>query len=344
MTDPHFIINVGMARSGTTATDAFFRNRQEFAVPQARKELKFFMKHEDPSLADYMSHFNSGPLRFFEASPPYMHGGMARFESCLKGASALVDQGARVTILFCVRSLLKRAFSHYWHDIGSHHAKFGSVWQINSTDHRDRFQKVFRDSFVQQINRSKAKLFPDLVGMIVRAIEVLGSENVRVLQMRGLDAGLRDLLEYSGLILREPITTKRITSAAIPQYFFGGRNGRDHEVNTDAGVQQFHVPKNRCLLFARHHSEVLSSEDFNLGRIVDASNSWSRSFDTDLLPDKIFDYLEVQADGVESLPEEVFLAGCAKSLVNELKEIPERLAVSSRSVQLAELNRLLTKV
>jgi len=114
------VVNLGLARCGTTATEDYFRTLPGFSTPLGAKKLKFFLSPRNSS--EYLGHFvPSADSILFESSPPYMHGGLDTFRNVIGRISALCDQGFDVHLLVNIRNLLKRAFSHYWHDINGHY-------------------------------------------------------------------------------------------------------------------------------------------------------------------------------------------------------------------------------
>ena len=344
MTPTKIIINAGLARCGTTATYDVFRKLPGFATPRGVKELKFFLQGEDP--AAYLAHFSPQPGdALFEASPPYMHNGVETFEAILRKLLALRDAGLDVHLLVHVRNLLKRAFSHYWHDINGHFAIFGRAWRVKTVDDPRRFQLLYKNSFLSELTSEQRRdhFMPHVGEMLHRAVELLGQDRVRVVHTQGLDAGITAFLrEFLGRPDMPGVTVPRLGAVAAPLYLYGGKTGQSFTL-WDEDRTQVSIPAHTCLLFARRHQEVLSGTDHDLAEITRASERWTRAFDTSVLPQSFRAYLDAQAAQLATLPEACFLAGQRDAILADLAEVPDHLSIRTAEPAPATVRALLAK-
>lgn len=344
MANQRVIVNLGFARCGTTATDKFFRKHADVGTPKARKELKYFLG-PFKGAADYTEQFSDPKELLFEASPPYVHGGLDRFEAVLRNIDQLRAEGVSVTLLFCLRNLLSRAFSHYWHDIGSQYARFGSGWAVRDVDHPQRYASVYTRSFLGELSNPKSadKFLPPVMSLIRRAIDQFGTENVRIGYTKDLNNVLSALLSEIGLQPEEPIKTARITGAAAPVYVYSP-SASTTVVETNDGPRLINLPEDHCLLFSRHSSEVLKAKDWPLARIVAASTTWTRVLPVDCIPDGIMDQIRRASDGLENLPDECFLAESRDKLLKDLSNMPEQLKIKPLKPSAEVLQKIVEKV
>lgn len=327
MTRYTFLLNVGFARSGTTAAASFMKNHPVVSVPAKRKELKYFMR-EDINVDDYISQFTKeGPV-LFEASPPYTHRGLEDFRTYMARAAHFAQAGHRVIVIFCIRNLIKRAFSHYWHDISSHYAIYGGQWSCRSTDSPIRFRSLYTKSFTQQVTEAEAceKFLPKCAAMIRTSVDIFGADNVRICHMKELDASLHEISELAGLTAVPDNRSFRIMSASAPRYLRQGDPLWARVSATEAARLE-----NSCLLFSRWHSEILDGKKFDLDRITSAARHWTYMIDRVDLPDEVVTHTLSQADEIAALPKELFLQDAQDALVAELRKVPDRLEMEQIS-------------
>lgn len=337
MTRHTFILNVGFARSGTTAAASFMKNHPAISVPAKRKELKYFFQ-EDVSAEDYVSQFAKACPVLFEASPPYAHRGTKDFRTYMIRAAQLVGAGHRVIVLFGMRNFIKRAFSHYWHDISSHYAVYGAQWSCRSLDDPARYRSLYYKSFAQQVTETGAadKFLPEAAAMIDTAVEIFGPENVRILHMKALDSSLHEVCSLAGLDPVPETRAFRIKSASAPCFVCKGEQ-------LPPRLEAILAPrlKNACLLLSRWHSEMLDGQRYDLEKIVAASRSWTYTLEDTDLPPEVIAHTQDQAEKVAALPNELFLQSAKEDLVEELRQIPERLEMKRMSPKPADVAALL---
>ena len=328
MPEYSFIVNVGLARCGTTAAAKFMTDHPAFETPAEKKELKYFF--DDPvSVEDYVARFTGPGPRFFEASPPYARLG-EKFPECLARIATLREAGHRVVILFCLRNLVKRAFSLYWHDIGSHHARYGASWNCRRDGDPKRFATLYTRSFAQEMKAPamRDKFLPDVGTLIAQAVEVFGQDAVRIAYMKRLDPSLAELMEMVGLPPAPPVESKRIASSAAPLYLSGGETGATREVLTSEGAREVTVPAGTCLLISRRHAEVLRADRFDIAAIAAAADSWSYRVTRDALPGRLVSYAKRQTSVLKALPPEMVLAGAKKEMMADLRPMPDTLDIA----------------
>lgn len=340
MTRHTFILNVGFARSGTTAAATFMRNHPAISVPAKRKELKYFLK-EDVSAEDYVAQFKMARPVLFEASPPYTHRGVDDFRTYMTRAAQMVDAGHRVIVLFGMRNFVKRAFSHYWHDISSHYAIYGARWSCRSLDDPARYRSLYRKSFAQQVTEDGAidKFLPQSFAMINIALDIFGPDNVRIYHMKHLDASLHEICDLAGLDPVSGTRTFKIKSAAAPRYLRW-----EDKIPAKLTAALDHRLANGCLLLSRWHSEILDGQRYDLDHIVEASHSWTYTLEGAELPAKVVAHTRDQTEKIATLPDRLFLQAAKSGLVQELQQIPEHLEMGRMSLTPADMDALLETV
>lgn len=344
MTRNRIVINAGLARCGTTATETFFRSMPGFATPQGVKELKFFLKQDNPD--DYLRHFKPAPGDIlFESSPPYMQNGLGTFETVLARLVKLRDAGFDVHLLVHARNLVKRAFSHYWHDINSHYAIYGKLWKVNDTADPRRLKALYRKPFEAEVANPERddKFLPDLGQMLHLACERLGADKVRLVHTQSLDDGLTAFVrELTGNPDHDPVVTPRVTGAAAPLHLHGGAIGASIPLTDPSGASfTADIPGGVCLLFARRHEEVLHWKDYDLEQIRAADESWTRSVQTSALHGRVQAYLDAQNTRLQGLPEVCFVADEKDAMIRELVAMPATLQIRPMHPEAAAVQRLL---
>lgn len=333
------IVNLGLARCGTTASDKLVRNCAEIASPKNVKELKFFFDKKDTG--KYFQNFdNSSAELFFESSPPYMHNGLDRFETVLHNILNIKDEHTDVVLLFNIRNLIKRAFSHYWHDINGQYAIHGRLWKVRQVDDPRRFSALYQKSFIDEVESADndAKFLPAVGEMIQSAIAAVGAGNVKIAHTSNLDQSIGAFWkEVAGLSLGQ---VPRVPGTRCPAYLYGGEAGKTYTLKVSHGAEDIEIPAQTLLLFARRHAETLSGTDYDLERIFAASQKWSRDVDARDLPARILDYQKQQLDIISALPEECFLAGLKDEVVSDLRVVPEHLSISKAEPAISEVRKM----
>ena len=321
------IINPGFARCGTTAFDEYLSNSPFIYTPREQKELKYFMQ-EIVSGKEYLSKFSDDDqLFYFESSPPYCHTGFSNFKTYLQRIAAIAKEiDAEVKVIFCIRNMFKRAFSHYWHDINTQYSIYGANWKVKNLDSEDRFKSVYKRSFFDEVVRNQnEKFFPRYGKMINHAIGLFGEENVRVAHTNNLDACISDYLKYLNFKLDEEVVSPRIIGAKCPIYLSGPGY---RLAQTDDGQKLFKIEGDEVCLITSRNVEFLEGSKLNLDEIVAGSTIWSRQFPTSLLPQDIISNASQQTRFMESIPSDCFLAGKRDELLGEMLEVPKMLKIN----------------
>ncbi|NEX47744.1 hypothetical protein [Pseudotabrizicola algicola] len=329
MARQHLILNMGLARCGTTATAALFSAVPGMSTPEGIKELKFFMSDAEPQ--SYTARFTdpAGPL-LFESSPPYTGGGTERYEQVLTRVMALRDLGFDVTLVFMVRNLLARAFSHYWHDISSQYAPFGRYWSVQTPTDPRRFRHLYTSTFLDELQRPKSadKFLPKVAQMIGTAIAMFGVDRVHIGHTNQLDAALQDLMQRACPGFPAPLPpAPRLRGSRAPLIVTGNPATGHVTVATRKGPMDVPLAADEALLVRDKGVERLSAEHYDIPRLADAFSRWTRSFDCTETPPRVADYLQRQSRAMSRLPVECFLAGQRASILKDLTTLPERLEI-----------------
>ena len=331
MSKQKLIINLGLARCGTTATEDYFRQLSGFSTPTGIKELKFFLRDRSPD--SYQGHFdNSQGAILFESSPPYMHNGLEVFSKVIERINNLERHGFEVHLLINIRNLLKRAFSHYWHDINGHYSIFGKYWKISDPDDPSRLSNLYTRSFIEELSKEETaqKFLPEVSQMIDHAISVMGKDRVRLIFTSNLDRGIDAFLSEIAPERTFPKTeTRPIPGTRAPVYLYGGERGATFSAASHDGPEEVFVPAHCCVLFARRHEELLHGSKYDLARITAAANKWTKFLKTDTLPDNVTAYLADQRALMTTLPAECFLTDDKQTALDEVFEVPSTLSIKS---------------
>lgn len=340
MPERHLILNPGLARCGTTTTAYAFGALPGCSTPRGVKELKYLMG--TGALADYPARFlDPGAAVLFESSPPYLHSGADGLTRVLERIAALRAAGWEVSVLLLLRNLLRRAFSHYWHDIATHHAIYGRQWSVTRPDDPRRFAQPFARSFAAVLGdpREQPKFLPDVAGMIRRMIGALGEARVLIGHTAALGPALTDFLarRAPGLCPPAGMAVARLPPAEAAFYLPGGPGGRQVMLETTAGPQPIAIPPGQVLLVSRRRTELLAPgapggqtgrlDADDLARIGAAQARWTHGQDSRDLPPAVPDYLAAQTAAIAALPGDCFLAGQRGALLEDLARLPPRLEI-----------------
>jgi hypothetical protein len=331
----HLILNLGLARCGTTATAALFSQMPGMSTPEGIKELKFFLAAADPQ--SYRGLFTNpqGPV-LFESSPPYMGGGTERFAQVMARAQAMTGQGFEVTVLIVMRNLINRAFSHYWHDIAVHYAAYGRYWSVKTAEDPRRFTRLYETDFLAELSQPKAdaKFQPKVAQMLDMAIATFGAERVRIGHTAGLDTALADLFSQLGLTHRFALTpTPRLRGSRAPLFLEAGSSGSEVTITTRNGPREVTIPAGHGLLLRDHSVELLSDLHHDIARIAAASRRWTRRLETHELPQRVLEYLHRQKRSIARLPKQCFLAGQRQAILQDIAALPARLEITEAEPQ-----------
>ena len=324
-----FILSLGFARCGTTATDDFMRRVPGLACPVERKEIKYFMR-PDASYSGYLEQFEPGQTTFFEASPPYAGRGMARFEAVLQAIARELTPHGEVHVLFCLRGLLQRAFSHYRHTIGTRYSMFGAAKGVTAFGDPRRYSKLYSKSFAEELADPMIpeQILPDAASMITRTAEIFGSDRVRIAYTKRLDGCLADYLSQMGLTPDIPLQSERIPGAEASWFIAAGHKGLETTVRLRSGDEaNVRLPPDSCLLLNRRHIELLTADKAPVKELVASSEHWTRDFDVSTLDSSVRAYLDRQAEVLGSLPASCFLAGTRDECLADIAAPPDRLSI-----------------
>tara|TARA_Y100000766_G_scaffold279221_1_gene287103 strand:- start:2286 stop:3272 length:987 start_codon:yes stop_codon:yes gene_type:complete len=295
------IINVGCARSGTTAMDALFDKLPNIETPYERKEIQAFSNTEI-SLNDYLKFFkNNASEFFFESSPPYVHAGIDKFSKIIKNIKA-ISQAAEVKVIFNLRSLAKRAFSHYWHDISRHHSLYGVDWRVRSSLDLNRYKILYSDSFFEALAKDYDKFLPDIMGMIALTGKELGWDNVQVILQKQLDSGINQLCSELTIPV-ENIKSPRTQGCRAPCFLRPG----EYRVVDDTGSNSLVVHENTILRIGYDGTEILDGNKYQVNDILESSEQWTKSLSYRKVSSIFGRYFGEQSRQLKSIPEHIFL-------------------------------------
>lgn len=338
------VVNVGLARCGTTSTAKLFADKfDDFATPRVTKELKFFFGQEP--VDKYFDHFDIGTDQFsFESSPPYCHRGIEDFQRSMGRIMQLkTDLGLEVHILFNLRNLLQRAFSHYWHDIDAHHAAFGKLWAVKKADHPRRYESHYRTRFRQELRKNRLERFLPRVGEhITHAIAVMGAEHVHVAYTKALDAAMADFLaRLDAPCAGTDFTVPRTSGAAEPVIFRTDNIGRLIDDDVPSHLSDFRGPADSAFLITRRLAEIVDGSVHDIALLKSASKDWTRRIRTDKVLPLVAPQIEAQVKLIEAVPDHCFLSDCKADLLHDLTTNREVLKVKPRQVRADDLERMM---
>jgi len=322
------IINLGLARCGTTAVDKLMRGIPEISSPEGVKELKYFLRSSNKD-AYFKSFENASSSLFFESSPPYAHGGFEGFNTALERIMSIKSDDTDIIFLFNIRNLIKRAFSHYWHDINGHYSIYGRLWTVRTKDDPRRYDALYQKSFLAEMKQggNDAKFLPEIGRMMQAAVQAVGAENVKIAHTANLNKSISALLhDVSDGSLGASLEVPRLPGTKAPAYLHGGEEGQFYSFKDE---NDLYVPAQTCLLFARRHAELLSGTDYDLNRIVDASLTWTTELETDALAPRVFDYVQQQVEAIAKLPDECFLADLKSEIIADVGADPGHLKIAT---------------
>jgi len=321
-----FILNVGLGRCGTTTLAKYFFADSRINTSEPIKELQYFLA----STVRRDSYINQLCAKgsedyYFESSPQYCNKGIETFVSSIDRFHSILQRDDRVRIVFSLRNLLNRAFSQYWHKISSRFALFGTTEVLNNK----RYSKLYQASFFQSLNFSSNynRVYPEVGKMILYAIEKFGKKNVCIIHTPSLDEGLGHLFQGLNLGSNPKIPLKRHNAGRAPVFVYSGDSNTVAQVFTANGTALVKIPKQKCLLFSRSHSEVLSGDEWDLEALVASSLTWSRSIDTRVLPFKFLNYLGDQMAQLAKVPESCFLGTSRAECIQEVTTLPEEIEI-----------------
>lgn len=326
-----YIINVGTARSGTTALHTIFEGLEEVRVPKNVKELKAFMD-DKLNFDEYKSKFRAGRLPiYFESSPPYMHNGLASFNKYLKKMLEVLPD--KPLLIFNFRPLAGRAFSHYWHDISKHHSVYGARWSVRSKDSPDRYQTVFSRKFEDVLARSPEKFCPDFYEMVVLASRFVGWENILILNPGDLLGGVNKLIQEIPDVSSVD-SIHRVPGVCAPIFLGPGT----HSVG---GLQQtISIPDDRAVRIGADGIEILDYSPSKIMDIVNSSRAWTYSVSASDQERLFGNYLEHQSKGVRLIPEHCFYSSMNDSPSGYIKKIKDEFV----KIQSYDVKKLLRNV
>jgi len=295
------IVNVGCARSGTTAMEAYYEKSSCIETPFGKKEIQAFSGKEI-NFKQYLTYFSDKDADvYFESSPPYVHAGIDKFKKVVSNLKRLKED-ADIEVVFNLRSLVKRAFSHYWHDISKHHALFGADWSVRSKNSSDRFKSLYTDNFFEALAKDYNKFLPDIMGMICVAGNQLGWANISVILQKELNDGVQRLSEKIGI--RSGLqNVPRTIGCKAPVFLSGGK----YKVSGHNDEKIIDLESGSIAIIGYDGIEVISDNQFDVNQLIFASRQWSTDVTYSTMS-SIFDrYFSEQKRQLKNIPQNVFL-------------------------------------
>lgn len=315
MDEKTIIINVGMARSGTTAINTYFSENKIIRVPKGIKELKAFFEDR----VDFQKYLNAFQVAknneiFFESSPPYMHSGVKKYEKVLKCILDTVNRN--IKFVFNVRPLSSRAFSHYWHDINKQYSIYGKAWSVKSMSDPNRYKTIYRKSFLKAINTEADKFCPDLGGMLHLSAKKIGWENIYIIPQDDLKSGVSSLLGKVGIADFGP-EVRRIPGAMRPLFFTEGEHFLPYS------GRKFEVPKSTLLRVGHKGLELLKADRYPINDIYCSSKMWTDQVSSEEMHQVMGSYLEEQAEKLKDVPSGCLLGDFKEGLISYVLKIKD---------------------
>lgn len=312
-----FFINIGFARSGTTTLHHYFKNTSA-TVPKYEKEIKAF--YEDINKEAYLKNFDkedSSDSIFFESSPQYAHLATPEYKKVIDRIALALGKDD-VNIVINLREPISRAFSNYWHNIGSHHSVFGRFWSVKNTDDAKRFRSCYDFSFYDAISRKKMRdnFFPDYADIIKYAINIFGKNKVHVISINGLDSGVKCLFEKMNIEFNGKKDI-HVNKSFRPRYYISRPGGGVYSIVTTAGDYLVRVPEGGMLILSDKFCEVIRQDRYDLNEIFCASSHWTDSINTTHVRKIMGDYFKRQVQLFKDIPDSCFLNGCADDFLEK---------------------------
>jgi hypothetical protein len=252
--------------------------------------------------------------------------------------------GCDVIILFCIRNLVSRAFSHYWHDIESHYSKFGRLWSVREGNDGRRLADLYQKPFPQALRGDPDKFLPSVGQMVFAAVEAFGRDNVRIAYTSQLSACVSDLMDQVGIRAGECIEVPKLTGMRAPLYL----ELDDPQIRSllvkfgnDKGI---YIKDGACLLIRKRDAELLDGHRFNFQLLKASSERWTYTFETSNLKKVVTHYLSEQFSCFESMNDEIFLNNSKSDVLQDLMNTPEILSVSRVMVDLDHVESALAKL
>lgn len=319
------IINLGMARSGTTALHAYFKSHPNVGVPKGTKGIKYFLQKDGDNLSysDYIKKFDDNYSILFESSPPYMHSGIETFNSVIDNVNVILKND--ICFVINVRTLVARAFSHYWHDISKHYSVFGKPWSVRSYDSLERFKTLYNESFEISIKKNHKKFMPNLAEMVEFLIKQYGKENIFIFNMKYFNEHLKELSSFLQIEYLEHYI-KRVKSIRAPIYLKSGK----YEFNIDEENKNIKVDTGELMRVGYDGIEILKEENgYNIEEIYQASLNWTKKLDVDEIPEIFQEYVKTQEKQIKIICEKYNL---------DFGRFDSVFDYSSQSIKQQELN------
>lgn len=333
------IINMALARTGTTSLHRYMENNKGVSVPTNIKEIKAFL-NKTPTFDFYKKKFDFSSAKvLFESSPPYMHLGLDVFENVLSNIETSFGNEVDFNFIFSLRPVLNRAFSHYWHEIGSHYAIFGRRWLVKEKDDPKRFNETFNYSFGDVLNGKSFKnnYLPEYASMIEKTYLKFGQDKVKVIVSSNIESGVSNIFNSKGLDSNNFLKKIRVNQAIFPNYLISGERATLIQVDTSHGPKLVKLPKNSLFISTKHGAELISDGSFDIKKVYNASVAWERKYNTDLVSESIKHFINEQANILDRLPEDIFY-GCDKGdVVSNQRFSPETLAIKPSGIPIEHL-------
>lgn len=240
---PRYYIVPGLAKAGTTFLfDQLAENPEIFNLPRF-KEINYFQRSNTNGLEGYLRNFITHDIDkiYIDASPVYINTG----ERVVENIFGIVDP-AEVFSTILIRDPVSAVFSHYLHDLKSHHGRLTSLrprpstFSLKSSDVLDKYLRAKFDTIAA---------FHDILG--ARCI---------VLPMKDLFNGAaKKRIESLMSIKLKDFDAKKVSNSGgfVPQYYYGGDSGTWF---TQDGSEYF-VPRDALVSGANERSEIIYDVD-----------------------------------------------------------------------------------
>ncbi|WP_051275575.1 phytanoyl-CoA dioxygenase family protein [Aestuariibacter salexigens] len=182
-----YLFGIGVEKCGTSSLFSMLDSHPLFNT-SVNKETFFFSKHYQEGIESYLNLFKLNPLQFqgysVDITPSYF-----RSPETLRRIQSFE---AEKKILIMLRDPIKRAYSHYVHDVVHH---------ISSGEKSHNFTKNIPVSFEQLIDRRPDYYLPAYSSLVENAFNVFGRHNVHIIKLEDLISCTTSTLQQLCLFL-----------------------------------------------------------------------------------------------------------------------------------------------
>lgn len=144
MTDLSMVVGIGYEKCGTSTLAATLTHDPRFAS-YPHKEAYYFNRGYNAPFATYMSKFETTKLTRFlvDVTPDYIRS---------RDALLRIKQSPiPAKVIICLRDPLRRAYSHYIHNIYFHHAHYDPAVRLYSES--DLYERPYNLAFSEELER-----------------------------------------------------------------------------------------------------------------------------------------------------------------------------------------------